>query len=191
MLAFCGASAFALNYAEINVNDKDLEFSGKLDMGQIIDSVAPDTVFVGLRYLDGHAKHSGDENAKVKSYVDLNFLMQRALSNSGLTIGLGLKFNKTELGKQNFSSLPLGIEASYKIPTTQFIPMYIGGTIYHAPSVLSFEDAEKFLEYRVNFDLEVIQNGRITVGYRSLDTNYKLGDFNYNKSIYAGFKFGF
>lgn len=191
MLAFCGASAFALNYAEINVNDRDLELSGKLDMGQMINSVTPDTVFLGLKYLNGHAKHSEHDNADVKYYAEFNFLMQKEIQNSGLTVGLGIKLNRTELGNLDFISAPLGIEASYKIPATQYIPMYIGGEIYHAPSVLSFEDAETFMEYRVHFDLEVIQNGRITVGYRSMDTNYNQADFHYNRSIYAGFKFGF
>ncbi|MDD2790490.1 MAG: YfaZ family outer membrane protein [Sulfurimonas sp.] len=191
MLTLCGVSAFALNYAEINVNDSDLELSGKLDMGQMIHSVTPNTVFLGLKFLDVDAKHSENDNAKVKSYGEVNFLMQKEIARSGLTIGLGIKLNKTELNDKSFMSAPLGIEARYKIPASDYIPMYIGGTIYHAPTVLSFEDAENYMEYRAHFDLEVIQNGCITLGYRSIDTNYDTYNFNYNKSVFVGFKFGF
>jgi hypothetical protein len=191
MLALCGASAFALNTAEINVNDSDLELMGKLDMGQVINSVEPNTVFLGLRFLDANKKHSEDENADMDSYAELNFLMQKQIAHSGLSIGLGVKVNSTKAFNQDFVSVPLGLEVSYKIPASEYIPMYIGGSIYHAPSVLSFQDAENFMEYRLNFDLEVIKNGRVTIGYRSLDTNYDTFNFNYNKSAYVGFKFAF
>lgn len=191
MLALCGASAFALNTAEINVNDSDLELSGKLDMGQLSNSVEPNTVFLGFRFLDANKKHSEDEKADINSFAELNFLMQKQIARSGLSIGLGVKVNNTKLGNQDFISVPLGLEVSYRIPASEYIPMYIGGSIYHAPSVLSFQDAENFMQYRVNFDLEVIKNGRITIGYRSLDTNYKTLNFNYNQAAYAGFKFAF
>jgi uncharacterized membrane protein len=195
MLALCGASAFALNTAEINVNDSDLELIGKLDMGQVINSVEPNTVFLGLRFLDANKKHSENENADIESYSELNFLMQKQIARSGLSVGLGVKVNTTKLANQDFVSIPLGLEASYRIPASEYIPMYLGGSVYHAPSALSFEDAENFMEYRVNFDLEVIKNGRVTIGYRSLDTNYNTNgytyNFNYNKSAYVGFKFAF
>jgi len=195
MLTLCGVSAFALNTAEINVNDTDLELIGKLDMGQMINSVEPNTVFLGLRFLEADEKHSEYENADIESFVELNFLMLKQIARSGFSIGLGVKANSTKLDNKDFVSVPLGLEASYKIPASEYIPMYVGGSIYHAPSVLSFEDAENFMEYRVNFDLEVIKNGRVTIGYRSLDTNYETNNdtynFNYNKSAYVGFKFAF
>lgn len=195
MLTLCGVSAFALNTAEINVNDTDLELIGKLDMGQMINSVEPNTVFLGLRFLEADEKHSEYENADIESFVELNFLMLKQIARSGFSVGLGVKANSTKLDNKDFVSVPLGLEASYKIPASEYIPMYVGGSIYHAPSVLSFEDAENFMEYRVNFDLEVIKNGRVTIGYRSLDTNYETNNdtynFNYNKSAYVGFKFAF
>jgi hypothetical protein len=195
MLTLCGVSAIALNTAEINVNDTDLELMGKLDMGQMINSVEPNTVFLGLRFLEADEKHSEYENADIESFVELNFLMLKQIARSGFSVGLGVKANSTKLGNKDFVSVPLGLEASYKIPASDYIPMYVGGSIYHAPSVLSFQDAENFMEYRVNFDIEVIKNGRVTIGYRSLDTNYETNNdtynFNYNKSAYVGFKFAF
>jgi len=53
------------------------------------------------------------------------------------------------------------------------------------------ENAKNFLEYRVSFDMEVIEHGNITVGYRSIQTNYVARDMSYNKSAYIGFKFAF
>jgi len=55
------------------------------------------------------------------------------------------------------------------------------------------------LEYRLSYDIEIIDNGSITLGYRSMDTNYEAGkgyavgggDFSYNSYWYVGFKVGF
>ena len=56
-------------------------------------------------------------------------------------------------------------------------------------------DAKSFLQYGINLDIEVIQNGLVTVGYRNLDTNYNVSgrtmNANYNSSAYVGFKFKF
>lgn len=190
-MAVCAASAFAMHSAEININDKDLEVGAKLDMAQFNDTSEPDIIFIGAKFLHGHEDHSDFERNGIHDYSELNFLMQREIETSGLSIGLGLKLNHTE----NFTSMPLGIEALYKLPTGAVTPLYFGAILYYAPEVLTLDDAQNFLEYRLNFDIEVIENGRITLGYRSIDTNYDVGGethkINYNRSAYVGFKFAF
>lgn len=191
-------SAFAMHGADININDKDLEIGAHLDMGQFSNTVEPNTVFVGARYLKGNEDHS-DFIKNDNGFYELNFLMQKEISRSGLTLGLGVKANYTKAdsaGKDyDFVSIPLGVEAGYKLPVNSIVPLYLGGSVYYAPEVLSMNDADNFLEYRANFDIEVIENGRITVGYRSIDTNYDIHgttkNINYNRSAYVGFKFQF
>ena len=192
LMALCSVSAFALNSVELNINDSDLEVMAKFDMGQFNDSVEPETVFVGARLLNGHKSHSGNEEDSLASYVALNFLMRREIADRGLYIGLGVKLNATKnADDDNFISIPLGAQIDYRIPASDLIPMYVGASLYYAPSVLSLSDADNFLEYRIHFDVEVIKNGAVTIGYRSIDTNYDEGSFSYNKSLYAGFKFAF
>jgi len=189
MMTLCAASAFAMHTGEININESDLEISAKFDMGQFNDSIEPDTMFVGGKFLNVDAKHSSNSNASMDPYFEVNFLMQREVGNAGMTLGMGMKLNYTK----DYSALPLGLEFGYQIPAADLVPMYLNGSIYYAPSVLSFRDAKDFMEYRISYDIEVIDNGRITLGYRSIDTDYDggIGDFNYNKSWYVGFKIGF
>lgn len=182
--AICAASVFAMHSAEININNTDLELSAKIDMGQFNDNVEPNTIFVGAKYLIADEKHS-DVN-KIYDYQEINFLMQRDV-NSDFRLGLGLKLNHT----RNFVSSPLGLEAAYKLPITSSVPFYLGGSIYVAPKILSYDKADDFLEYRVTLEAEVIKNGSLVVGYRHMDTNYKNFDVEYNDSIYFGFKFLF
>ena len=191
LMAVCAASAFAMHSVEININDKDLEVGAKLDMGQFNDTTEPNTIFAGAKFLHGHEDHSDFNRNSIHDFSELNFLMQREINTSGLHIGLGVKLNHTE----NFTTIPLGIEASYKLPTGNVTPLFLEAVLYYAPEVLAFDDAKNFLEYRLNFDVEIIENGRITVGYRAIETNYETNNntynMSYNRSLYAGFKFAF
>jgi len=194
LITFSWISLFAMHSAEININKEDLELVGKLDMGQINHSVEPDTTFVGIRLVNGDKVNSDRRRSENGSFIDLNFLLRNDTQIKGLAIGLGIKINYADSFSNDFVAIPLGLEAVYKLPLANLIPMYIGGSIYYAPSVLSLADAEEFFEYKLNFDLAVIRNGYITIGYRSIDTNYvakKGGDYNYNSTGYIGFKFAF
>ena len=187
LITVCAASAFAMHTAEININDKDLEVSGQFDIGQFNDAVEPNTMFVGVKYLNVDAEHSDNDYADLDPYFEASFLMMKEIRKSGFRVGLGGKLNFLN----NFSSIPLGVEGSYSIAIKNFIPLYLNGALYYAPSVLSFSDADSYFEARASLDAEVIENGKITLGYRKLDTNYEAGDFTYNQSWFIGFKFSF
>jgi hypothetical protein len=191
LISLCAASAFAMHSVEININDKDLELAAKLDMGQFYNTIEPGTVFLGATFLKADAAHSDyNSDADIESYQELNFLMKRNIAENGFSIGLGVKVNHTE----NFTSIPLGVEAGLTLPTGGSIPVSVGASIYYAPEVLAMQDAKDFLEYRVHVDVEVIQNGMITVGYRNIDLQYDVANsetVNYNSSGYIGFKFAF
>ena len=191
LISLCAVSAFAMHSVEININDKDLELAGKLDMGQYYNTVEPGTVFLGAKFLKADAAHSdAPSSADIESYLEMNFLMKRNIAANGLSLGLGVKLNHTE----NYTTIPLGVEAGLTLPTGGSIPISVGASIYYAPEVLAMQDAKDFLEYRVHVDVEVIQNGMITIGYRNLDIKYDVVNadtFNYNSSGYIGFKFAF
>lgn len=194
LIALSWMSLFAMHTAEININKEDLELIGKLDMGQINHSVEPDTTFVGIRLVNGDKVNSDRKHIENNSFIDINFLLKNETQIKGLSVGLGIKINYADSFSKDFVSIPLGIEAMYKLPLSNLLPMYIGANVYYAPTVLSLADAENFLEYKISFDLAVIRNGYITLGYRSIDTNYEPqsgGDYNYNSTGYIGFRFAF
>ena len=51
LLCAFSISVFAMHSAEININQKDLEFGLNIDMGQYNRGIEPDTTFVGVTYL--------------------------------------------------------------------------------------------------------------------------------------------
>lgn len=192
LLACSATAVFAMHSAEININDKDLELGAAFDIGQFNDTVEPDTTFLGFNFLKGSDEHSADD-ADVENLYEANFLMKREVADSGVTFGIGVKANYSKVGDITFSTLPIGLEVGYTFPVE--IPVYLGANLYYAPESLAFSDAESYLEYRLEVDVEVIERGSIVVGYRNIDTNVEINtrneDVNFNKSAYFGFKFAF
>lgn len=184
-IALSYTSIFAYNSIEININNEDLELGASIDMSQMSDAIEYNTVFLGFKYL--HTDQEEVSNFNVEDYYELSFLTRRGFSDD-FEIGLGMKLNATK----DFLTIPLGLEARYILDTQ--LPIYITGSIYYAPSVLSLQDAKDFQEYRLFVDVEVIENAMITLGYRSLHTNYEKPvskNIDYNSSLYVGFKFKF
>ena len=194
LISTSAISAFALHMAEININDKDLEVGAKLDVGQFNDRVEPNTMFVGAKFLNPVDEHSSDSLTNLKPYYEVNFSIMREVGNYGVSFGMGLKLNYTEIGNTNFSALPLGVEFAYAFPSPKVIPMHLGASLYYAPEVLSFADSTRYLEYRIHYDVELIPNAGLTLGYRNLNVkagNSSIGSVNYNSSWYVGFQLGF
>ncbi len=191
ILVLSSISLFAMHSVELNINDKDLEIGAKIDVHQFSASTKENTVHLGFKFLHADESHSDAFNsADMHDYYEMNFLMKREIESTGLTIGLGVKINGTD----SYMSVPLGVEIGYKLPVSGSMPMHINGVVYYAPEVLSMQDAKSFMEYSLDFEVEVIENASIILGVRSIDTNYvaeKGGDFSYNRSAYLGFRFYF
>ena len=186
LFAILTSSLFAMHSAELNINDADLELSTRFDVGQFNENVEPDTTFVGLKFLNADSKNSSNKFFAIEPYYEANFLTSRAVEGSGLRVGMGIKVNYTK----KYTAVPLGLEVQYTL-FKKTVPMYLNASAYYAPASLSFADADSFLEYRVSYDIEIIKNGHISLGYRNIDTNYNGYTFTYNRSWYSGFRFSF
>lgn len=196
LIVALSVSAFAIHNAEININETDLEVSAKFDMGQFRDNVEPNTMFVGAKYFKPSKTDVYDNtNIVLEPYYELNFLIMKEIGKSGVDMGMGIKANYTK----DFQSSPLGLEVGYRLPYSTTVPMKLKASVYYAPQVLTYADGKGYLEYRISYDIELIENSFITIGYRSINTTYidvadggnGLDNFNYNSSAYFGFKLGF
>jgi hypothetical protein len=203
LLSASVVSGFAMHTAELNINDKDLQIKASVDLGQFNETVDPNTTYLGASYLNANEEHSDIKDGgslKTDGYYETSFLMRREIKESGVLFGIGVKANYANLktgasnvGDRTFISIPLGIEAGFKLPVA--IPVILDAKVYYAPESLAFSDADNYLEYGVGVSVEVIERGSIVAGFRNLDTNIKVNTttykINYNKSGYFGFKFAF
>ena len=189
-ISIIAANAMAMHEFGLNINDVDLEASLKLDMGQFNAAVEPNTTFVGIKYLKPDSDYS-DYGGTPASYEEVSFAMQREVNNSGFFAGMGVKLNYIDEDGATFMSIPLSLSGGYSVPNIA-VPVYVSAAIHYAPKVLTLKDAKNYLEYRADVDVELIKNGKLNVGFRSIETKYEGGSFiKYNQSAYIGFKFNF
>ena len=183
------SSLFASHQFEINLSDEDVEAGLRLDLSKM-NSIDADTYF-GMKLLNGHEENS-ETIFKTDPLLEASFLIMRPVNNmSGLKVGLGIKGEFTDIDGDDFVAVPLGIEVEYKLPLNSPVAVYAGGVFYYAPGPLCFSDADRYIETRASIDFEVIRNGRITVGYRDVETDVKTRDVTYNETLCAGFKLRF
>jgi len=161
----------------LNINDEDVEVQATIDMSAAIGN--------GINYLVEIDYLHTEEDDLFKVGFGASNTLQGA---SGLTLTLGLE----GVFADSYAALPLFGQASLRLPFDDDIPATsLSARIDYAPSVLSFSDAEKYLEYRFEADMEVIQSIHLYAGYRNIDTDYETYDYNLNDSWYGGLRWGF
>jgi hypothetical protein len=182
------SAAFAAHQVELNVNDKDVEGQLRLDMGRM---GSLEHTYIGGRFLNGDNNNS-QTIADPDPLMEVSFMVQNDVRGvRGLKVGLGIKGEYTKIDGRSYAAIPLGIEAELKLPLNSPVAFYLGGALYYAPSVLSFKDADDYFETRIHLDAEPIDNARIEVGYRQIDTNLKNRSVTYNDSWYFGVRLDF
>jgi len=70
---------------------------------------------------------------------------------NGTVLGLGGRFNYTWPSYNRFK---------------------IGGELYYAPSIASFNNADRYLQYSVNAGYEILHNAELYVGYRHISAAF-------------------
>lgn len=81
----------------------------------------------------------------------LFFISPKQVSGNGTVLGLGGQFNYTWPYYNRFN---------------------IGGELYVAPKIVSFNNADRFLEYGVNAGYEILRNAELYVGWRHVSAAF-------------------
>ncbi|HEX5328602.1 YfaZ family outer membrane protein [Sulfuricurvum sp.] len=182
-------SAFAAHQVSVNVNDKDVGGELRLDMGRMGNAMS--NAYIGARFLSGDNNNSQTINDP-DPLMEVSFMVMEPVRGvSGLKLGLGVKGEYTKIDGENYAAIPLGIEAELQLPLNTPFPFYLNGAFYYAPSVLSFKKGDSYTESRIGLDIEPIQNARIGVGYRLIDTDLTSRNVTYNDAWYFGMRLDF
>ncbi|MDD4883483.1 YfaZ family outer membrane protein [Sulfuricurvum sp.] len=189
LIMLFASSVFAAHQIEANVNSRDVEGSIRLDMGRMGNAM--NNAYIGARFLKGDNNNS-KTIADPDPLMEVSFLVMRPVQGvPGLKVGLGMKGEYTKFDGNTYSAVPMGVEAELRLPLNTPFPFYLGGALYYAPSVLCFKDADSYMETRIHLDAEPITNGRLEVGYRTIDTDVKDQSVTYNDSWYFGMRLDF
>lgn len=169
----------AQNSIGLDINDKDLEVLAAIDLNTFAE-YSDSTTYL----LDGYYLRTDGNNLFAVGISGENSFQGM----EGLTLGFGARF----VFADNFTALPLFGKVTYTLPLIDTIPTTsLGASFAYAPSVLTFSDGESYTEFRLEADMEVIQNIHLFAGYRNIDTEYKIYTKTFNDSFYGGMKLSF
>ena len=189
LTVWMGISAFAAHQIGVNVNDQEVGGEIRLDMGRMGNAMS--NAYIGARFLNGENNNS-KTIADPDPLMEASFMvMQPVRGVEGLKVGLGIKAVYTEIDSRRYAAVPLGVEAELQLPINTPFPFYVNGAFYYAPSVLSFKEGDGYMETRIGVDAEPIENARVGVGYRIIDTDLKSRDVTYNDAWYFGMRLDF
>jgi hypothetical protein len=171
----------AQNSAGLNINSEDLEIEGSMDLTQYTDGANGTTYILGANYIN---TEFNDDLLSVG--INANNTYQGW---EGLNLSIGL--NVVLLN--DFLSVPLMGEVSYSLPLIENIPtITLSSQMLYAPSVLSFDQADKYFEFRSEASIEVISAVSVYLGYRDIETSYlNKAKTTFNDTLYGGIKIGF
>jgi len=181
---FTSALLIAESGVGININEKDLEVEGVLDSRNLAALQTTSTIYqADFNFLN--------VNSDKKLFGVGVGATNKLEGLDGVELTFGAKFIWAEVGKEDFIALPLMAKIRYSFPPLMFNipPIGLEAKALYSPTALSFSDSEKYSEYRVSADIEMIENVGIYAGYRNIHAEYKgVGQKLFDNSFYAGLK---
>lgn len=165
----------------LNVNTSAVEFEGKVN-------VAPLTSDPAFRnfYIDMNLINDNDTLFGAGLFVENVFYNYRPLM-----FQVGVKTVFSSHSGDDFFAMPILFGFKHKVYSGNIPIGTLGAKVLYAPSPLAFQDADKYVEYRIEATVQIIENVEIYAGYRNIDTDYKNDSVDYTDSGYLGFRFIF
>jgi len=181
---FTSALLMAESGVGININDEDLEVEGVLDSRNLAALQTTSTIYQA----DFNFLNINSDKKLFGAGIGATNQLEGV---EGVELTFGAKFIWAEVGKEDFTALPLMAKIRYEFPPLMFNvpPVSIEAKALYAPNALAFSDSEKYSEYRISADMEVIENVKIYAGYRNIHAEYKnTTPLLFDNSFYAGLK---
>jgi len=171
---------FSQSTLALNVNDEDFELEGAIDIAAFSEYSNGTTYMINANFI----------NTEIESLANIGLNANNSFQGvEGLNLSLGLNMVYLE----DYWAFPLMAKASYALPLIEEIPtISLSAKVLYAPSVLSFDEAEDYLEFRTEAGMEVINAVSVYVGYRNIEAvYYDIPQKSFNDSFYGGLKIGF
>lgn len=180
------STLFAVNRADLNINNDTLEINGFMDVAEYASAdVQVDGMYMGAGLID-----PDDRTA----LYNVQLLLEKSLDGvDGMKAGLGLKLLYADKSKENFLALAPGGFVEKLIPVDTVVPMYAEGIFYFSPKTLSMRSAESYLEYRLQLNFEIMEEGKVYFGYRNMTVEWdsNIQEKDYSSTVYVGLQIGF
>ena len=182
------ASAAALTIAststwadaiDINLGDNSAQFQYSSAMGR--DSLGKSEFHMGFLYTD-QDNLFGDAGILVKNEVGSDV--------PGVTVGVGVKGLMATTDSNDAMALALGGQIHLALPAASRFG--IAGQFYFAPKIVSFGDADRFIETGARLEYEILPQAVVYLGYRKIKFGLEIGpDTVLDEGAHVGLKLTF
>lgn len=170
------ASAGAL---DINLGDNTAQLQYSSAMGR--DSLGKSEFHVGFLFTD-QDDLLGDVGILVKNEVGSGL--------PGVTVGLGVKGLMATVDDSDALALALGGQVRFSPPSASRFG--IAGQFYFAPNIVTFGDADRFIETGLRLEYEVLPQAVAYLGYRKIKFGLETGpDAVLDEGAHVGVKITF
>ena len=155
-LSIISASAFA-DSLDISLSNDVAQFQYIAPMGH-----------VGQGKSEAHMGFLYNNSNNVLGDVGL-LVMNNGDNAAAASFGVGVKVIAATLEKENTMALALG--GQVRLSPSDDKKLGIVGQLYFAPDIVTFGDADRFIETGVRVEYEVMQQAAAYVGYRKIKFN--------------------
>jgi YfaZ precursor len=95
--------------------------------------------------------------------------------------------------KQNLGNgTVLGLGGRFNYTWPSYNRFKIGGELYYAPNIVSFNNADRYLQYSVNAGYEILHNAELYVGYRHISAAFThTSTLTLDNTFMVGFNLSF
>jgi lipopolysaccharide assembly outer membrane protein LptD (OstA) len=178
--------AYATSSVELNVNNNTLELEAKLDIKDKFQ-LNNDSNYNFIISALTTKENNGIQDSSSLYTAGLE-IVNPYVSNNGLSFGLGVKVVYADNSDTTFTAIPLTVFAKYEVNEKFFVD----ANVAYAPSILTFSNAERYSDYKIKANYNVMSNAYVFLGLRQITTEYeKLGKLKYDDSIFIGYKIQF
>lgn len=140
---------------DLNLRDSAVQLQYIAPIGR--DSLGSADLHAGLLYTD----HQG-------RYGDFGILVKGPVGNrdAGITAGVGVKGVVATVNDFNTAALALGGQMRFSLPPATRLS--IVGELYFSPNIVTYRDAERFVQAGARVEYELIPQARAYIGYRRI-----------------------
>lgn len=164
---------------DINLRDSSAQIQYSASMGT--NTLGKTQLHAGVIYVD-------QDNI----LGDLGILVKDEVGGSvpGLSVGMGAKVLAVTVQSRDAMALALGGQVRYS--PTDVPRLGVVGQLYFSPNIVTFGDADRFIETGARVEYEVIPQAVAYIGYRKIKFGLEVGpDATLDEGFHVGVRMSF
>ena len=127
-----------------------------------------------------------NQDDNVVADLGLQVIDMAGTKSPGLEIGVGPKLYYATIDKRDAkgAAIALGGNLRYKMADLNRVAIY--GSLYYAPGITTFMDADSLLEYEFKLAYEILPTADAYLGYRNIRMKVDTSDFTGSDTVDSG-----